>query len=109
MVPANHIFSNRLNRWPTGNPSSSKESTTLETTLSVDRDELNIKTKAPGRLLIVYYLSFTEDCQALVSCLSTFTQDSFFFFFEKQMGETQRIEGTLSNAELFIQLLIAIV
>lgn len=37
VVPVNHIFSNRLNRWPSGNPSSSKENTTLEAALSADR------------------------------------------------------------------------
>ena len=52
VAPVNHVFSHRLNRWSTGNPSSPNENTTQAAAMSADTDKLNIKTKTPGRLLI---------------------------------------------------------
>lgn len=49
------FFSKQPNRWPSGNPSSPEENTTLAAATSADRDKLNIKAQTPGRLLIVYF------------------------------------------------------
>lgn len=55
VAPVNHDFSDRLNRWSSGNPSTASENTTRAAAVPAHGDKLNIKTKTPGRLLRYYF------------------------------------------------------